>query len=84
MFYYEIDKYIDGNLFPHLQPTASGTYLHYNDIIMIRMDSQITSVSTVCSTVCSGADQRKQQSSTPPAFVRESTSDRWIHLTKGQ
>ena len=34
------------------------------------MASQITAVSSVCSTVCSGADQRKHQSSAPLAFVR--------------
>ena len=34
---------------------------------------QIPGVSIVCSTVCSGADQRKYQSSAPLAFVR------WIH-----
>ena len=32
--------------------------------------SQITGVSIVCTTGCSGADQRKHQSSTPLAFVR--------------
>ena len=32
--------------------------------------SQITGISLVCSTVCSGADQRKHQSSAPLAFVR--------------
>ena len=34
------------------------------------MPSQIISVSTVNSTVCSGRDQRKHQSSTPVALVR--------------
>ena len=34
------------------------------------MASQITGVSIVCSSVCSGADQRKHQSSTPLVFVR--------------
>ena len=34
------------------------------------MASQITGVSGVCSTVCSGEDQRKQQSSASLAFVR--------------
>ena len=34
------------------------------------MAYQITAVSIVCSTVCSGADQRKQQSSASLAFVR--------------
>ena len=32
---------------------------HYSDIIMSAVVSQITGVSIVCSTVCSGADQRK-------------------------
>ena len=35
---------------------------HYSDFIMGSMASQITNVSIVCSTVCSGADQRKQTS----------------------
>ena len=43
---------------------------HYSDVIMA---SQITSAMIVCSTVSSGADQRKLQSSAPLAFVR------WIH-----
>ena len=34
------------------------------------MVSQITGISFVCSTVCSGADQRKYQSSASLAFVR--------------
>ena len=41
---------------------------------MSAMSSQITGVSIVYSTVCSGADQRKHQCS----------GDRWIPLTKGQ
>ena len=36
---------------------------HYRDVIMIAMASQIASVWVVCSTICSGADQRKHQSS---------------------
>ena len=44
--------------------------------------SQITDVSIVCSTVCSGLDQRKHQSSASLVFVREIY--RWIPLTKGQ
>ena len=39
-------------------------------VIMGAMTSQITSVSIVCSTVCSGTDQRKHQSSTSLALVR--------------
>ena len=54
---------------------------HYSDIITSAMASQITGVSSICSTVYSGADQRKHQSSTSLAFVR---GDRWIPRTKGQ
>ena len=42
----------------------------YNDVIMSAMASQTTGVSFVYSSVCSGVDQRKRQSSTPLAFVR--------------
>ena len=45
-------------------------FRHYNDVIMTAMVSQITGVSIGCSTVCSGADQRKHQSSASLAFVR--------------
>ena len=43
---------------------------HYNEVIMIAMSSQITSLTIVYSTVYSGADQRKHQSSMSLAFVR--------------
>ena len=43
--------------------------LHYDDVIMGAMASQITSLTIVYSTVYSGADQSKQQSSASPAFV---------------
>ena len=43
---------------------------HYSDVKMGAMASQITSVSIVYSTVYSGADQRKHQSSASLAFVR--------------
>ena len=43
---------------------------HYSDVIMGAMASQITSLTIVCSTVYSGADQRKHQSSASLAFVR--------------
>ena len=43
---------------------------HYSDVIMSPMAFQITGVSIVCSTVCSGADQRKHQSSASLTFVR--------------
>ena len=41
-----------------------------NDVIMSAMASQITSLTIVYSTVYSGADQRKHQSSASLAFVR--------------
>ena len=44
--------------------------LHYSDIIMGTMASQISSRTIVYSTVYSGADQRKHQSSASLAFVR--------------
>ena len=46
------------------------TLFHYSDVIMGVMVSQITVILIVYSTVCSGADQRKHQSSTSLAFVR--------------
>ena len=44
--------------------------MHYDDIIMGAMASQITSLTIVYSTAHSGADQRKHQSSASLAFVR--------------
>ena len=44
-------------------------HLHYDDVIMGVMASQMTSLTIVYSTVYSGADQRKHQSSTSLAFV---------------
>ena len=49
---------------------AQHALVHCNDIIMSAMASQITSVSIACSAICSGADQRKRQSSASLAFVR--------------
>ena len=43
--------------------------IHYTDVIMTTMASQITSLTLVYSIVCSGADQRKHQSSASLAFV---------------
>ena len=48
---------------------------HYTDVIMGAMESQITGVSIVHSTVSSGADQGKHKSSTSLAFVWR--SHRW-------
>ena len=50
-------------------------YAHCSDI-MSAMASQTTSISIVCSSVCSGAHQRKHQSSALLACVREFPSQR--------
>ena len=64
---------------------SSGvSVVHYNDVIMTTMASQITSLTVVYSTVYSDADQRKHQSSASLAFVWGINRDRWIPRTKGQ
>ena len=47
-----------------------NTTVHYDDVTMSLMASQITSLTIVYSTVYSGANQRKHQSSASLAFVR--------------
>ena len=55
----------------HLKRCHSmSTDLHWSDVIISAMASQITGVSIVYSTVCSGADQRKHQSPASLACVR--------------
>ena len=49
---------------------STDVYSHYSDVISSTMASQITNVKMVCSTVSSGADQRKYQRSALLAFVR--------------
>ena len=52
-------------------PVFSNSLLfHYNDVIMGAIASQITILTIVYSTVYSGADRRKHQSSVSLAFVR--------------
>ena len=58
--------------------------LHYTDVIMTTMTSQITSLTVVYSTVYWNADQRKHQSFASLAFVWGIQRDRWIPRTKGQ
>ena len=52
------------------EDSGSTANVHYNDVIMSTMASQITSLTIVFPKVCSGADQRKHQSSASLAFVR--------------
>ena len=47
-----------------------GNLSHHSNVIICTMASQITSLTIVYSTVYSGADQRKHQSSASLAFVR--------------
>ena len=64
--------------------TSMATWWHYCDVIMGSMASQITSLTLVYSTVHSGTDQRKHQSSPSLAFVRGINRRRWIPRAKGQ
>ena len=70
--------------FPLPSAAVYDIVLHYADVIMIEMASQITSLTVVYSIVNSGADQSKHQSSASLAFVRGIHRDRWIPRTKGQ
>ena len=58
--------------------------VHYSDVIMSVMASQITGVSIVSSNFGSGADQGKHQSFASLALWGEFTCDQWISCTKGQ
>ena len=55
---------------------------HYSVVIMDTMASQITSFTIVYSTLYSGADQRKHQSSASLAFVKG--IHQWLPSTKGR
>ena len=44
---------------------------HYSDLLMSAAASQITGVSIIYTTICSGTDQWKYQSSASLAFVKE-------------
>ena len=79
--------YIHSKLQPfwaHAAPSSVHNLMHYIDVIMTTMTSQITSLTVVYSIVNSGADQSKHQSSASLAFVRGIRRDRWIPRTKGQ
>ena len=70
------------------QFTSAGTRHHYGDVIMGTMASQITSLTIVYSTVYSGADQRKHQSSASLVFARGihrgpvNSSHKWLVTRK--
>ena len=58
------------NQFALFNIPPTGGVIHYNDVIMSAIASQITNFTTVYSAVYSDADQRKHQSSASLAFVR--------------
>ena len=83
--FYNENPHIDGsaqdcsnsiaNALELLQPCANPSIynfflLHYGDVIMSVIASQITSLTIVYSSIYSGADQRKHQSSASLAFVK--------------
>ena len=65
-------KFCRAHLYAHLKGISRcNTFMiHYNDVIMCAIASQITSLTIVYSIVYSDADHRKHQRSTSLAFVR--------------
>ena len=59
--------------------SVPGESPHYNDVIMHAIASQITTLTIVYSTVYSGADQRKHESSASLACNVENVSIWWCH-----
>ena len=68
----------------HNKYASYDTLVHYDDVIMTMLASQITSLTVVYLTIYSDADQRKHQSSASLAFVWGIHRDRWIPRTKSQ
>ena len=67
-FYYHYIVANPGPVFKNIPCVVKAS--HQSDVIMSAVASQITRVLTDYSTVCSGADQRKHQSSPLLAFLR--------------
>ena len=72
------------NVHIHVFHSSQFHQPHYDDFIMTTIASQITSLTSVYSTIYSDADQRKHQSSASLAFVWGIHRDRWIPRTEGQ
>ena len=79
-----------GGVHSQKTPTLYVPWIHYSDVIMRAMTSQITCISIVCSTICWGADQRNFKAlhnKTPVtsgfpsqrASNTENISNRWHH-----
>ena len=69
---------------PHRHMASLKSRLHYSEVIMTTVASQIIRLVVVYSIVYLGADERKHQSSASLAFVRGIHRDWWIPHTKGQ
>ena len=67
---YKIRSPVKSNIILNAMIICRFEVIHYRDVMMSTMTFQITGISIVCSTVCSGADQRKHQSSASLAIVR--------------
>ena len=74
-------SFINIDLF--LRKSHMKTVLHYIDVIMDAMASQITSLTIVSSTVYSGANQRNIKALRHWPLWGEFTGDRWIPRKKG-
>ena len=70
-------------LWQHNDTHVEDALHHYSEVIMSMMVSQITGVSSVYSTVCSGADENIKALRHCPLWG-EFTGDRWIPRAKGQ
>ena len=62
--------YLVPHFFPFPWALTTKWHIHYSDVIMSTLASQITYMTIVWSTACSGIDQRKHQSSASLAFVK--------------
>ena len=63
-------EYLNLKWISAIQNKVTRHYLHYSDVIMGAIASQINSLAIIYPTVYSDADQRKHQSSASLAFVR--------------
>ena len=70
MFPLNLKEPIHWNTDENFSKSCTITKIHYIDVIMSAVGSQIIGVPIDCSTVCWSADQRKHQSLTSLAFVR--------------
>ena len=71
-FEWDVETHLNSSpLGPNNDNAVALCAIHYDDVIMTMLASQITSLAVVYSIVYSGVDQRKHQSSASLAFVRE-------------